>query len=481
MAEYEIVIGLEVHAQLLTESKAFCSCSTEFGAEPNSHTCPGCLGLPGALPVLNKKAVEYAVKAGLAMNCSISRFSIFHRKNYFYPDLAKAYQISQDDLPFCRDGYVEFQLDGQKRSVGINRIHLEEDAGKLVHAGSIAEASSSFADYNRAGVPLIEIVSEPDMRSPEEARAYLNELKKILEYLKVSDCNMEEGSLRCDANISVRPVGCEELGTKTEIKNLNSFRAVQRALEYEAKRQVQVLEDGGKIVQETRHWDEAKGTTITMRIKEKADDYRYFPDPDLPPVVISDEWIQDIAESLPELPGHKRARFMDEYGLPEQDVEVLTESIAMADFFEACVKAYNKPKIISNWLTVEFLAHLNAAGITLAESKVTPENLAGMLKLIDNGTISGKIAKTVFEEIFQTGKSAEAIVKEKGLVQIADEDALGQIIDKVIEENPGAVSDFKAGKGKAIGFLVGQVMRHTKGRANPQMVNEMLKKKLESI
>ncbi len=478
MTEYEIVIGLEVHAQVLTDSKVFCGCSTEFGASPNEHTCPICLGLPGTLPVLNKKTVEYTIKTGLAMNCDIAEFSKFDRKNYFYPDLPKAYQISQYDMPLCKNGYIEFWVNGEKKRVGINRIHLEEDAGKLVHAGSIAESQYSFADYNRSGIALMEIVSEPDIHSPEEARLYLNELKKILEYLEVSDCNMEEGSLRCDANISLRPVGTVTFGTKAEVKNLNSFRAVQRALEFEAERQADLLREGGKVIQETRHWDESKGITIPLRSKEEAHDYRYFPESDVPPLVIKDSWVDEIKRGLPELPAVKRARFVNEYGIPEQDVEVLTETKAMADFFEECVKDYNEPKTVSNWLIGEFLRLLNAEGIEIKESKVTSRHLAGMLKLIKDGTISGKIAKTVFEEIFKTGKTAEIVVKEKGLVQITDEDAINDVVDKVISENPGAVEDLKAGKNKAIGFLVGQVMKETRGRANPQLVNEILRKRL---
>ncbi|ACL68995.1 Asp-tRNA(Asn)/Glu-tRNA(Gln) amidotransferase subunit GatB [Halothermothrix orenii] len=476
--EYETIIGLEVHVQLSTNSKIFCDCSTEFGAEPNTHTCPVCLGLPGTLPVLNKKAVDYAIMAGLALNCDISEYSKFDRKNYFYPDLPKAYQISQYDLPLCQNGYIEIDTEDGVKKIGITRIHLEEDAGKLIHEGTIDESDSSLVDYNRTGVPLIEIVSEPDMRSPSEAREYLTQLKKVMEYLGVSDCNMEEGSLRCDANVSIRPVGQEEFGTKTELKNMNSFRAVERALEYEVERQKKVLARGDKVVQETRTWDEKLNKTISMRGKEEAHDYRYFPEPDLVPLEVDKGWVEEIKSKLPELPRARKERFVKEYGLPEYDAGVLTDSRSLADFFEEVVKAYDDPKTVSNWVMGEFLRLIKEEGIVIEESKITGELLARMLKLQDKGVISSKIAKTVFEEMFKTGKDPEKIVEEKGLKQISDEGQLEGIVEKVIEENPEAVEDIRGGKGKAIGYLVGQVMKETRGKANPQLVNKLLREKI---
>ncbi|AIS51788.1 aspartyl/glutamyl-tRNA(Asn/Gln) amidotransferase subunit B [Thermoanaerobacter thermohydrosulfuricus] len=472
--KYEAVIGLEVHAELLTESKIFCSCTTKFGGEPNTHVCPVCLGLPGTLPILNKKVVEYAVRAGLALNCTIANFSKMDRKNYFYPDLPKAYQISQYDLPLCSNGYVEIEIDGQTKKIGIKRIHIEEDAGKLLHENT----DGSLVDYNRAGVPLIEIVSEPDMSTPEEAYQYLTKLKSILEYTEVSDCKMQEGSLRVDTNVSVRPVGSTELGTKIELKNLNSFKAVQKALEYEIKRQIKVLEEGGTIVQETRRWNESKGITEPMRTKEEAHDYRYFPEPDLVPIIVTDEWKEEIRKSLPEMPHHKRERFIAEYGLPEYDAKIITSSKKMADFFEKCVLEYDSPKTVSNWLMGEFSRLMNETGKEIDEVPVTPQMLVKLLKLIDNGVISGSIAKTVFEEMFGTGKEPEVIVEEKGLKQIANENELREIIKKVIAENPKSVEDYKNGKEKAMGFLVGQVMKATKGKANPQLTNQILKEEL---
>ncbi|GAB6180261.1 Asp-tRNA(Asn)/Glu-tRNA(Gln) amidotransferase subunit GatB [Desulfotomaculum defluvii] len=478
MKQYETVIGIEVHVELKTNTKIFCNSTTEFGGDPNHHACPVCLGLPGTLPVLNKKVVEYAVRASLALNCKVANFSKFDRKNYYYPDLPKNYQISQYDLPIAEHGYLDIKVDGQEKRIGITRLHMEEDAGKLVHQGNIVTTPYSLVDYNRTGVPLIEIVSEPDMRSSEEARSYVEKLKAIIQYTGVSDCRMEEGSLRCDVNVSVRPVGQKEFGTKAEIKNLNSFRALQRALDFEVERQIGVLESGGKVIQETRTWDEARGMTVSMRSKEQAHDYRYFPDPDLVPLVLDNQWIDFIRESLPELPDQRRARYIQEYGLPEYDASILTLTKEISDYFEEAIEHYNNPKAISNWLMGELSRLLNAAGLDITACKIKPAQLAEMLKLIDKGTISGKIAKTVFEEMFVSGKEPETIVKEKGLVQISDEGAIASIVEQVIAANPKSVQDYHAGKKQAIGFLVGQVMRATKGKANPEMVNKMLQEKL---
>lgn len=474
---YEPVIGLEVHVELSTDTKIFCGCSTAFGAEPNANTCPICLGMPGVLPVLNKKVLEYAIKVGLALNCEIASFSKFDRKNYFYPDLPKDYQISQYDLPICKNGYVDIVVDGISRRVRINRVHMEEDAGKLLHSES--GRNESFVDFNRTGVPLLEIVTEPDIRSAEEARVYLEKLKAILQYIGVSDVKMEEGSLRCDANVSVRPVGSDRFGTKTEIKNMNSFKAVQKGIEYEIERQIEALEDGETIIQETRRWDENKGITFSMRSKEEAHDYRYFPDPDLVPIVVDPVWVEEIKAGLPELPDERKRRLIEKDGLPEYDAAVITASKAMADFYDQAVSRYHNPKIVSNWIMGDFSYLLKEHNQEIEESKVTPENLVEMLELMDKGVISGKIAKTVFEEMFLTGKKAKTIVEEKGLVQISDTAALEGIVDKVIANNPKSVEDYQNGKGKALGFLVGQVMKETKGKANPQIVNELILKKLQ--
>lgn len=475
---YETVIGIEVHVELKTNTKIFCNSTTEFGGDPNHHACPVCLGLPGTLPVLNKKVVEYAVRAGLALNCQIANFSKFDRKNYYYPDLPKNYQISQYDLPIAEHGYLDIELDGQTKRIGITRLHMEEDAGKLVHQGNIVTTPYSLVDYNRTGVPLIEIVSEPDMRSPEEARAYVEKLKAIIQYTGVSDCRMEEGSLRCDVNISLRPVGQKEFGTKAEIKNLNSFRALQKAVEFEIERQMGVLESGGRVIQETRTWDEAKGITVSMRSKEQAHDYRYFPDPDLVPLVLDNQWIEFIRESLPELPDERRTRYIQEFGLPEYDAAILTLTKEMSDYFEQVIEQYPTPKAVSNWMMGEMTRLLNASGMEITQCKIKPTQLAEMLKLIEKGTISGKIAKTVFEEMFDSGKDPETIVKEKGLVQISDEGAIAAVVDEVIAANPKSVQDYQAGKTQAIGFLVGQVMKATRGKANPDLVNKLLKEKL---
>ncbi|MBS4023753.1 MAG: Asp-tRNA(Asn)/Glu-tRNA(Gln) amidotransferase subunit GatB [Dethiobacter sp.] len=476
MGKYETVIGLEVHVELATETKIFCSCPTEFGRDPNTHVCPVCLGFPGSLPVLNALAVEFAVKAALALNCEIPPFAKFDRKNYFYPDLPKAYQISQYDLPLAVNGCLEIEVDGAKKSIGITRVHMEEDAGKLIHSD---DGAYSLTDYNRTGVPLIEIVSEPDMRSPQEAKAYLEKLKSILQYTGVSDVKMEEGSLRCDANISIMPAGSNKFGTRSEIKNMNSFKAVQRGLEYEVERQTQVLNSGGKLVQETRGWDENKGVTYSMRSKEEAHDYRYFPDPDLVPVIVERTWVEEIRSTLPEMPDARRTRYMSKWGLPEYDAGVLTASRAMADFFEAVAAEYHDAKAVSNWVMGEISKHLNAEGLGINETKLTPSHLVQLLKLQDNGTISGKIAKTVFEDMFATGRMPSEIVEEKGLVQISDADAIASIVDMVIAENPQSVQDYKNGKEKAISFLVGQVMKLSKGKANPELVNRLFKEKLK--
>lgn len=476
--EYEAVIGLEVHAQLLTKSKMFCGCSTKFGEVPNTQTCPICIGMPGVLPVMNRKAIEFTIKTGLALNCSIAPYSRFARKNYFYPDLPKGYQISQYELPIATEGYLEIIVGGDIKKIGITRVHLEEDTGKNIHEGIIG---ASYVDLNRAGVPLMEIVSKPDIRSPEEAVEYMMKLRSILRYLGVCDGDMEKGSLRCDANVSLRPVGSVGFGTKTEIKNMNSFRHVKQALEYEIKRQKEIIEEEGKIIQETRLWDPDQGITASMRTKEEAHDYRYFPEPDLVPLVIGRQWIEEVRKTLPELPHIKRERFVKEYGLPEYDSDLITSSKAMADYFEECLRLYPKPKIVSNWIMGELMRLLNQDNKEIEECPVRPEHLADMLRLIDKKVISGKIAKTVFEEIYRTGKDATAIVKEKGLIQISDEEELLKVINKVIEENPGQVSEYRSGKEKLFGFFVGQVMRLTEGRANPSMVNELLKKKLGNI
>ncbi|MEW6446797.1 MAG: Asp-tRNA(Asn)/Glu-tRNA(Gln) amidotransferase subunit GatB [Bacillota bacterium] len=480
MGNYESVIGLEIHAELKTESKIFCSSSARFGGEPNAHICPVCLGLPGVLPVLNKKVVEYAIRAALALNCEIARFCKFDRKNYYYPDLPKNYQISQYDLPLAQHGFLEIDTENGRKRIGITRIHMEEDAGKLVHQGTVTTTPYSLVDYNRTGVPLLEIVSEPDMRSPEEARAYAEKLRSIIQFTGISDCKMEEGSLRVDANVSVRPLGSKEFGVKTEIKNVNSFRALQRALAYEIERQIAVLEEGGEIVQETRTWDEGNGATLTLRSKEEAHDYRYFPEPDLPPLVITREWVEEIRRGLPELPDARRERYMSEYGLPAYDAAVLTITREIGDYFEACVRLYPHPKTVSNWVMGELARLLNATNTEITDSPVKPEQVAALLKLIDEGVISGKIAKTVFEEMFRTGKDPQLVVKEQGLVQITDEAELKAVVDEIIAANPKVVADYRQGKDKALGFLVGQVMKATKGKANPALVNRLLKEGMKT-
>jgi aspartyl-tRNA(Asn)/glutamyl-tRNA(Gln) amidotransferase subunit B len=475
--EFETVIGLEVHSELSTNSKIFCGCSTEFGAPSNTHTCPICLGHPGVLPVLNKRAVEFAMKAALALNCQIAEESKFDRKNYFYPDLPKAYQISQFDQPIGEHGWIEIEVHGETKRIGITRLHLEEDAGKLTHAGG----GTSLVDFNRVGTPLIEIVSEPDLRSPEEARAYLEKLKAILQYCEVSDVKMEEGSLRCDANVSLRPVGQEKFGIRAELKNMNSFRNVQKGLEYEEYRQAEILREGGEVVQETRRWDDANQRTISMRGKEEAHDYRYFPDPDLIKLKISREWVEEIRSTIPELPDARKARYVSDYGLPSYDAGVITMSKDVSDFFDTAVKTGADAKAVSNWMMGELMAYLNANQLEIKDVKITPHGLGEMVTLIDKGTISSKIAKTVFKEMVETGKSPDKIVEEKGLVQISDEGELKKMVEEVVNANPQSVADFKAGKDRAIGFLVGQIMKASKGKANPGLVNKMLKEKLDEM
>jgi len=478
--KYESVIGLEVHCELKTKTKIFCGCSTEFGAEPNTHVCPVCLGLPGVLPVLNKEVLHFAIKAGLALHCQILPYSKFDRKNYYYPDLPKNFQTSQFDLPICLGGYLDIEVGGETRRIRITRIHMEEDAGKLVHSGATIDSSdTTYVDYNRTGVPLLEIVGEPDLRSGEEAKAYLEKLRSILQYLDVSDCRMEEGSMRCDANISVRPVGTEELGVKTELKNINSFSGVQKGIEYEAVRQAGILEDGGTIIQETRGWEEGQGITVSQRVKEGSNDYRYFPEPDLIPIEVSTDWIEEIRKELPEMPDARKKRFMAELGLPDYDANLLTLEKQTADYFEAVVQAGVEAKTASNWMLGEFAKKLNEEGISADKAPVQPQALAELLQLISKGTISGKIAKSVLPEMWTSGKSADQVVKDKGLVQISDTGALEEIINTVVAANPQSVADYKAGKKKAIGFLVGQVMKQTKGRANPGTVNQLLVKNLE--
>lgn len=474
--KYETVIGLEVHVELHTKTKIFCGCSTSFGAPPNTNTCPVCLGHPGVLPVLNRQAVEYAMKAAMALNCEIAEHSKFDRKNYFYPDSPKAYQISQYDQPIGQNGWIDIEVDGKTKRIGITRLHLEEDAGKLTH---VEGGGASLVDYNRVGTPLIEIVSEPDLRSPEEARLYLEKLRAIMLYCDVSDVKMEEGSLRCDANISLRPVGQAQFGTRTELKNMNSFRGVQRGLEYEEWRQADVLDSGEQVVQETRRWDEVKEKTISMRGKEESHDYRYFPDPDLVRVHIDAAWKERVRATIPELPDARKKRYTETYGLTSYDAEVITASMKLADFFEESLKYTKDAKTVANWIMGDLLGYLNANGLELDQVKLTGQGLGEMIGLIENGTISGKIAKTVFKDMLESGKSPKVIVEEKGLVQISDEGAIKELVLQVIEQNPQSVADFKAGKKKAIGFLVGQVMKASKGKANPAIVNKLILAELQ--
>ncbi len=474
-SKYEVVIGLEVHVQLTTKTKIFCGCSTAFGQAPNSQTCPVCLGLPGALPVLNKQVVENAIKAGLATHCEIAPRSIFARKNYFYPDLPKGYQISQFELPICEHGWLDIETEelGAKR-IGITRIHMEEDAGKLLHS----DGHTSSVDLNRACTPLLEVVSEPDMRSADEAIAYLKQLHQIVMYLGICDGNLEEGSFRCDANVSIRPWGQEEFGTRAELKNINSFRFIKQAIEYEVERQIDVIEDGGKVVQETRLFNSDTGETRSMRGKEEAHDYRYFPDPDLLPLEVSDQWVDNVRKALPEMPAAKQQRYLNDLGLPVYDAGVLSAERPVAEYFDSLVALHSNPKLCSNWVMGDLLAALKEKDISIEECPVTPELLAGILKRIDDKTISGKIAKTVFEAVWDSGKDADQVIEEKGLKQVSDSGAIEAIVDEVLAANPTEVSEYKAGKDKLMGFFVGQVMKASKGKANPGMANQLLKKKL---
>ena len=473
--DYEVIIGLEVHAELSTKTKIFCSCPTEFGAAPNTHVCPICMAMPGTLPVLNEKVVEYAVKAGLATNCEISRDSKNDRKNYFYPDTPRAYQISQYDKPLCEHGVIEIDTENGKKKIGITRIHIEEDAGKLNHDEF---SGGSLVDLNRAGVPLIEIVSEPDMRSSGEAEAYLRKLKSILEYIEVSDCKMQEGSLRADVNVSVHKPG-EPFGTRTEMKNLNSFRSMIRAIEYEVDRQIDVIEDGGKVEQETLRWDEVSGKTFSMRDKEDAQDYRYFPEPDLVAIKLSEEYIENIKNTLPELPESRKQRYLEEYKLSEKDANIITASKYLSDLFEEAAKISNNPKAVNNWIISDISRILNETEMDPIEIPFDSKQLAKLVILIDKGTISSKIAKKVLVEMFEHPRDPEDIIDEKGWVQISDEGAIKDVVLKVLEANPQSIEDYKAGKEKALGFLVGQAMKETKGKANPQMLNKMFLEELK--
>ena len=475
--DYEVVIGLEVHAELSTKTKIFCSCPTEFGAEPNTHVCPVCMAMPGALPVLNEKVVEYAVKAGLATNCTISRDSKNDRKNYFYPDLPKSYQISQFDKPLCEHGYVEIEDDeGNKKKIRILRIHIEEDAGKLNHNEF---TGGSLVDLNRAGVPLIEIVSEPDLRSTKEAEEYLKKLKSILEYIEVSDCKMQEGSFRADVNVSVRKRNATEFGTRTEMKNMNSFRSIIRGIEYETQRQIEVLENGGKVEQETLRWDDVSGKTFSMRDKEDAQDYRYFPEPDLVAIRLSEEYIENIKNNLPELPESRNQKYLSVYGLSEKDSRMLTSSKYLSNMFEEAEKICKNGKAVANWLLSDVSRILNENEMEADSIPFTTEQLAKMIELIDKGTISSAIGKKVLEELFENPKAPEEIIKEKGWLQISDEGEIKEIVNKILEANPASIADFKAGKDRALGFLVGQAMKETKGKANPQMLNKMFLEELK--
>ena len=473
--DYEVVIGLEVHSELSTKTKIFCSCPTQFGAAPNTQVCPICMAMPGTLPMLNEKVVEYAVKAGIATNCEISRDSKNDRKNYFYPDLPKAYQISQYDKPLCQNGYIEIEVNNEIKKIGITRIHIEEDSGKLNHDEL---AKGSLVDLNRAGVPLIEIVSEPDLRSSEEAEAYLKKLKSILEYIEVSDCKMQEGSFRADVNVSVRKKGAKELGTRTEMKNMNSFRSIARGIEYEIERQIDVLENGGKVEQETLRWDDVSGKTFSMRDKEDAQDYRYFPEPDLVAIKLSEEYIENIKNNLPEMPESRRKRYLEEYNLSPKDAKILTSSKYLSELFEKAIKVCNNPKAVNNFIISDISRILNETELDPIEIPFDAKQLGKLVILVDKGTISSSIAKKVLEELFQNPRDPEEIVKEKGWIQISDEGAIKEVVQKVLEANPQSIQDYKAGKDRALGFLVGQAMKQTKGKANPQLLNKLFLEEL---
>jgi len=472
---YEAVIGLEVHAELATKTKIYCSCTTDFGGLPNTHCCPVCLGMPGTLPVLNRRVVEYAIKAGIATNCTIINFTKQDRKNYFYPDVPKNYQISQYDLPICRNGYIEIEAGGGKKKIRIQRIHIEEDAGKLVHS---EDGKYSYIDYNRAGVPLIEIVSEPDISSAEEAKAYLEKLKSILQFIGVSDCKMEEGSLRADVNISVKPKGEAKLGNKTEIKNLNSFRAVYRAINAEIERQIGIIESKGIVIKETRRWDDSKGKSYPMRSKEEVQDYRYFPEPDIPPFTISEELVEEVRSSMPELPDKRKERYISEYGLPAYDAEILTSSRELSDFFEKAARGSNNIKAVSNWIMGDFMRIIKERNIKIDEVPFKPEHISRLVSLVDSGIINGTTAKMVFEVMFDSGKDPEDIVKEKGLEILNDRSELLDVVKRVIAANPASVADYRKGKKKVLGFLVGQAMKETKGQADPRILNELFLQEL---
>ncbi|HOO38356.1 MAG TPA: Asp-tRNA(Asn)/Glu-tRNA(Gln) amidotransferase subunit GatB [Deltaproteobacteria bacterium] len=477
MREYDIVIGLEVHAQLLTNTKIFCSCSTRAGLPPNTNTCPVCLGMPGILPVLNKKVVDYGIKLGLATHCSIAHRNVFARKNYFYPDLPKGYQITQYENPLCENGFIDIEIDGTVKKIGITRIHMEEDAGKNIHD---EKKPLSYVDFNRAGVPLLEIVSEPDMNSTAEAVAYLKELRQILMYLEICDGNMEEGSFRCDANVSVMPKGSKQFGIRTELKNMNSFKNVQKALEYEIERHIGIVESGGRVEQNTMLWNAAENRTYPMRSKEESHDYRYFPEPDLLPLEVDDAWIEEIRSLLPELPSARRRRFHRQYGIPEYDADVLTQSKPLADYFEKCTLLLDSPKEISNWIMTEVLRVLNEHGIDISKLKVTPEMLTDMLSLIKEGTISITMAKDVFSEMALTGGTAAEIVEAKGLRQVSNEDDLKTMVQDILKNNPAEVTKYREGKTQLLGFFVGQLMKATRGTANPKIANKLIKEMLDT-
>jgi len=469
--EYESVIGLEIHSELSTKTKIYCGCTTEYGGDVNTHCCPICTGMPGTLPVLNEKVVEYAVKAGLAMNCEISKFSKQDRKNYFYPDTPRNYQISQYDLPLCTNGYLDIEVDGIEKRIGITRIHIEDDAGKLIHNGW---GNGTLVDMNRCGVPLIEIVTEPDMRNAKEAKALLEKIKTILQYIDVSDCKMQEGSLRCDVNVSIMPKGSSEFGQRTEMKNLNSFSGTEKAINYEIARQIEAVEAGEKIIQETRRWDDETESSISMRSKENAQDYRYFPEPDLAPIVLSDEYINNLRDNLPELPDKKYKRYIEECNLPEYDARLLTASKDLAIFFDETVKEGATPKAVSNWILGEISKVINEESLTISELNITSKKLAELIKEIEKGTISNTAAKKVFDEILETGKEVSDIIKEKGLAQVNDESEIRKIVEEVLNQNQKSIEDYKNGKTNALGFLVGQVMKASKGKANPQIINKLI-------